>query len=76
MERRLIPVILLSGAISAVVASESLGDICDVDGDNELINGDPDPPSAPAAADTHVVRSRGVHWTIGAEGQMRARAAA
>ena len=46
------------------------------DGDNELINGDPDPPSAPAAADTHVVRSRGVHWTIGAEGQMRARAAA
>ena len=46
------------------------------DGDNELINGDPDPPSAPAAADTHVVRSRGVHWTIGAEGQMRARVAA
>ena len=32
--------------------------------------------AAPAAADTHVVRSRGVHWTIGAEGQMRARAAA
>ena len=36
----------------------------------------PRPAVAPAAAGTHVVRSRGVHWTIGAEGQMRARAAA